>query len=142
MLILEIAGNPLALKRPRFYRKGEHMGVYDSQKVEKEQIIWQLRAQFRNEPFAFPMMIDLTFFMPIPKSTSKAKKRQMVCGSIHHIKKPDIDNLQKFILDCMNNIVYKDDAQIVELNSKKLYAENPGTLIVIKSYSDLLQPLV
>jgi Holliday junction resolvase RusA-like endonuclease len=142
MLIIEIPGHPLALARPRFFRKGENVGVYDSQKREKEQVQWQMKAQFRNDPFDFPMVIDLTFFMPIPKTTPKGKKKQMICGILHHVKKPDIDNLQKFVLDCMNNIVFKDDSQIIELNSKKIYAENPGTLIVIKSCSDLSQTLV
>lgn len=142
MLILEIAGNPIPLARPRFCRKGNYVGTYDSQKKEKEQVQWQLKSQFRNQPFDFPLAIDLTFFMQIPKSTPKGKKRQMICGILQHIKKPDIDNLQKFILDCMNNLIFVDDSQIIELNAKKLYAENPGTLVVIRSCSDIIQNMV
>ena len=43
---------------------------------------------------------------------------------------PDIDNLQKLLLDSMNRVLFKDDAQVIELNSKKLYAKELGEIHV------------
>ena len=40
---------------------------------------------------------------------------------IAHVTSPDIDNLVKFILDGMNGLIYKDDAQVVKLIVQKLY---------------------
>ena len=44
----------------------------------------------------------------------------------------DIDNYAKFALDCLNLVCYKDDSQIVELSAKKVYGENPRTIIIIE----------
>ncbi len=47
--------------------------------------------------------------------------------------RPDIDNYNKFLSDCLNGIVWVDDAQVVELNAKKLYGEKEKTLIRIEA---------
>ena len=49
-------------------------------------------------------------------------------------RKNDIDNYAKVILDCMSDIIYTDDRQIIELNVKKFYdKENPRILIKCSS---------
>ena len=51
----------------------------------------------------------------------------------HYCKtRPDIDNYIKFVMDCLNGLVYKDDSQVVDIYSNKLYATNPQTIIIIK----------
>lgn len=64
--------------------------------------------------------IDLYF--PIPESYSKSKKRRIADGEIKHTKRPDVDNCAKAILDALNEVAYKDDAQIVESRITKHYA--------------------
>ena len=83
-----------------------------------------------------PLALDIIFFMPIPKSLSSIKKRQRENGLIAHICKPDLDNLEKFVLDCLNGLVFKDDAQICEMRAKKIYSSKPGTLIRIIPLAD------
>lgn len=47
-------------------------------------------------------------------------------------RKSDIDNFNKILLDSMTGIVYEDDSQIVEMNTKKFYdKENPRIEIII-----------
>lgn len=54
----------------------------------------------------------------------------------NHIRR-DIDNYWKLVLDCMTNIVYMDDVQIVEMNLKKyIDKENPRVEIYIKEITD------
>jgi len=65
--------------------------------------------------------------MPIPKGTSKKKRAEM----IYHTKRPDLDNLVKFVKDCMNGIVWHDDSLVAELHAGKLYDENPRTAITV-----------
>lgn len=136
MISLDLYGDPVAQGRPRFFKSGEHMGAYDAQKKLKEGCKWQLRSQYRDTPMECPLYVDITFFMPIPKSTRGMRRRQMLNGVMHHMKKPDIDNLIKFTLDCLNDIVIKDDAQIAEIRVRKLYSEKPGTNIRIRSLSE------
>lgn len=64
--------------------------------------------------------IDLYF--PIPESYSKSKKRRIEDGEIKHTKRPDVDNCAKAILDALNEVAYRDDAQIVESRITKHYA--------------------
>lgn len=127
MITLDLFGEPQALQRPRFSR-GK---VFDPQSRVKEGFKWQIKSQYRNLPLASPVSLDITFFMPIPKATSGIKKKQMLNGVCFHMKRPDIDNLQKFILDCLNNLVIQDDAQVVEIRTRKIYSDKPGTLIRI-----------
>jgi Holliday junction resolvase RusA-like endonuclease len=69
--------------------------------------------------------------MPIPKSTSKKKRAQLIGNP--HVIKPDIDNLAKFALDVLNGIVYTDDACVFDLKVVKEYAEKPHTSIIISN---------
>lgn len=129
MISLDLYGIPIACARPRvnFSRKL----VYDEQEKLKEGMRWQLKTQYREKPLGCPVSLDVTFYLPIPKATSKPKERQMLNGVIHHIAKPDIDNLQKFVLDCLNGLVIEDDRRVVEIRARKLYSSKPGTLIRI-----------
>ena len=136
MIALEIDGIPVPQKRPRFSRKGSHVSCYDEQAKQKEFAKWQLLSQFRNEILSVPLSLDLVFFLPIPSSASGIKKRQMANGIIAHSKKPDVDNLVKFILDCMNGFIFTDDSLVCEIRAKKLYSNKPGTSIRIFPLAD------
>lgn len=136
MITLELYGNPVPQARPRVCRRGSKITAYDPKYIEKKEFQWQIQSQHREEALTVPVSLDLIFYMPIPKSTSGIKTRQMQNGLIGHIKKPDIDNLIKFVLDCMNKIVFADDSQVSEIRAKKIYSSKPGTLIRVIPQSD------
>ena len=48
--------------------------------------------------------------------------------------KPDLDNLDKAVMDALNKVAYKDDSQIVAKVSKKHYAEVPTVKVIISEY--------
>ena len=130
MIQLNIDGNPIPWKRP-----GGKRIRYDTQAKEKEQIRWVLRSQLRSDPLTNPLLVDIIFFFPIPKHISSVKKKEMLNGMIHHMKKPDVDNCAKFILDCMNDVVFLDDSQISDLHVRKQYSMKPGTYIRVTPLS-------
>lgn len=136
MITLELHGNPISQNRPRFARKGSYVSCYDDQAKLKEGYRWQIKSQFREEALTTPISLEILFFMPIPKSSTAIKKRQMANGIIAHQKKPDLDNLQKFVLDCMNTMVFKDDSQICEIRYKKIYSNKPGTVVRVIPLAD------
>ena len=72
-------------------------------------------------PKEVPVSLGMTFFMPIPKATGKAERMLMQEGLIHHTKKPDVDNLEKALLDSLSKVLYDDDCQVWQTNSKKVY---------------------
>jgi Holliday junction resolvase RusA-like endonuclease len=124
MIQLNLDGNPIPWKRP-----GGTRIRYDTQAKEKEQIRWYLRSQLRGDPLSTPLMVDIIFYFPVPKHVSSVKKKEMLNNMIHHMKRPDVDNCAKFILDCMNGVVFVDDSQIADLHARKQYSMRPGTYI-------------
>jgi Holliday junction resolvase RusA-like endonuclease len=135
-LFITIPGKPIAKKRPRFYRRGSHVGAYDDQKSESGKFIInvmnQLSKDFKKFDSNTPLRLACLFTMPIPKSTSKKKRAAMLAGEIYHTKKPDCDNLIKFVKDCCNEIIWHDDSQVVHVAAKKEYGENPSTAFRIQ----------
>jgi len=126
-----IPGIPHSQKRAR---KGKY-GFYNPQSREKKQVQYYLLAQMNENGFKMlcndPIKVKVTFHMPIPKSFSKSLKNKLRESPHPHIVKPDIDNLIKFILDCMTGIVYQDDNCIYRISSSKTYSQNPSTKVFL-----------
>ncbi len=129
MISLDLFGDPIPKKRARTFNNHGRVVTWDSQDKLKEGCKWQVRSQYREEPLQGPVIMDVLFMMPIPKSTSKVKQRAMLNGTYHHMVKPDVDNLTKWIGDILNGVVIKDDSQIVEIRAKKIYSSKPGTYV-------------
>lgn len=89
-----------------------------------KQKIALLTKQHIKKPTESPIMADITFYMPMPASWS-GKKKERLNGAVHK-SKPDIDNLIKGCFDAFNKIAWKDDNQVFEVHSKKVYSYNPG----------------
>ena len=70
--------------------------------------------------------------MPIPKSTSKAKRDQMMRHIILPVVKPDEDNLAYLVTNALKKIVYEDDNQICEKHVYKLYDIKPRTVVKVE----------
>jgi Holliday junction resolvase RusA-like endonuclease len=135
MITLDIDGEPIPWKRAGRRSISGKIIVYDRQAKEKEQTRWQLRSQYKDEPKTTALLVDITFNVKIPKSTSKKRRRQMLSGMIRPITRPDSDNFSKYIEDCMTGIIYRDDSQIVDAYLHKRYSDRPSTKIKIKEYS-------
>ena len=130
MITFEIPGVPIPWKRPGHNFKTK--AIYDQQKLLKEQLRWYMRTRYKEEPLKVPVDVDFTFYLPMPKNASGPRKREMLNGVLHHMCRPDADNLAKFYLDVMTGVIYDDDGQVCHLGSDKFYASEPYTLIEIK----------
>lgn len=127
MFIFEIYGDPIPQKQTRFAR-----GIaYDPSKKEREMIQWRIKPYAPKDPLLGPVKLRLTFYFPVPKSTSGVRRRQMLNHVIHHIKKPDADNCAYLITNAMKNIFYRDDSQIIDLHIHKRYGHEPKTVVEI-----------
>ena len=67
---------------------------------------------------------DITFYIPMPKSWAKKKKRLML-GEPHR-QKPDLDNLIKALGDAL----YGDDSYIASIKASKEWSYDGGISIV------------
>lgn len=137
-ITITIPGVPIAKKRPRFVRRGKFVGTYNCQDTEEGKFKWELlRGVLPHRdgdgplaPAGVPVSLNATFFMPIPASISKKALQAL---KFQHIKKPDTDNLLKFLKDCGNAVLWADDAQVWEVTARKQYtAVNPRTEIRIE----------
>ncbi len=128
-----IPGVPIAKKRPRFARRGKFVTTYNDQQTEEGRWLLSAREYIRETlkgPLDVPVKLQMVFRMPIPKSTTK---NNLVKLSFHpeHAKKPDIDNLIKFCLDCLNGELFIDDALVCGITAEKKYDPSPETVIVV-----------
>lgn len=69
-----------------------------------------------------PVGIEIIACFKIPKSARKKDVRLMLDKTIKPTKKPDVDNIAKVVCDALNKLAYQDDAQIAEINVKKIYS--------------------
>lgn len=130
---ITIPGKPIAKKRPKFFRRGGFVGTYNCQETEEGRVMNQIAAA-RPDGFEIvtsPISLTVNFGMPIPESTSRKKRLDMAEGRLRHIKKPDVDNLLKFVKDCANGVLWRDDSQVFAVWATKSYSENPETRIVM-----------
>ena len=136
-ITLTIPGNPIAKARPRFARVGKFVKTYNCQETEEGKFKWELLRgvlSYRTGegplvPKGVPVSLRAIFYMPIPTEMSKKKLTALF---FRHVKKPDTDNLLKFLKDCGNGILWADDSQVCEVRAGKLYDEKPRTYIEIQ----------
>lgn len=130
-----VDGIPVAKGRPKFRRIGNFVQAYTPAKTKKAENY--IKKCFQEQVKNFEILPDcaislaLTFYMPIPKSTSKKKAKEMAENNTFHTKKPDIDNLIKLVQDALNGIAWKDDGCICRIDAIKCYGSEPKTFISI-----------
>jgi crossover junction endodeoxyribonuclease RusA len=64
--------------------------------------------------FLGPVAMFVRFSLPRPASLP----RRVVA----HVKAPDLDKLVRSVGDALTGVLYRDDAQVVELRARKVYA--------------------
>lgn len=125
-----IAGAPMAKGRPRFSRKIGRAYTPDKT-VKYETYLRTMLANDMNkaglEPIEGPVSVRVVFTMPEPKSMAKKLKGL----ELPHVKKPDLDNMLKAVLDSMNQVVVKDDSQVFKIETEKRYGSPARTELFV-----------
>lgn len=118
---------PVAKGRPKFARRGKFMTAYTPAKTVKAEnnILAQALPHRPATPFQSRVNVGLKFFMTIPMSMSKRERVLADQEAMIHTKKPDLDNLEKTILDALNGVFYRDDSIIWSVTKEKLYSPRP-----------------
>ena len=135
MVMYTVYGEPVGKGRPRFARRGNFVSTYSPQKTktyEDEIRMMAKAAMGSSEALDTPVTVAIYIRVGIPASFSKQKRKDALAGILKPTKKPDIDNIAKCFLDGMNDIVYLDDKQVVNLHITKVYAETPAVEVMVK----------
>jgi len=130
-----VPGHPVGKGRAKAARRGKFITMYTPEKtVNYEGLVAHSAhiAMAGRELILGAVLVDLDIRLPIPESWSGKKKKMALDGLLMPTKKPDIDNIFKACADGMNNVVYKDDVQIVETSQRKRYAETPGVVVIVR----------
>jgi Holliday junction resolvase RusA-like endonuclease len=135
MLQFHIDAEPVPKGRPKFSQVGGFMRAYTPKKTSDYESIVRATAQQAMGPtdlLETAVGVYLYIRLPIPQSHSKKRKEACLSGQEKPIKKPDIDNLAKSVLDGMNGVIWKDDSQIVSLHVTKVYSSGSGVDVLVK----------
>ncbi len=108
-----VVGDPVPKARARTVRKGGRTWSFTPKKVTMwEKVVKEEASKYFPEPFNGPVALALAFYMKRPKSRKKDN---------YVMTTPDLDNLEKAVLDGLNGIAYGDDKQVVVKNAVKRY---------------------
>lgn len=132
-----IHGAPQGKGRARTVRNratGRSMSYTPEKTVEYENLVrMEYQAQCGGTWFGEKTAIcaAIAAHYQIPVSESKKRSDLMELGFIRPVKKPDCDNIAKVILDALNGIAYRDDAQIAALSVQKYYSDEPKVKVYL-----------
>ena len=146
-IYIEVPGNPISKKRPKFARVGKGVKTYNPSETDEGRFLISVFTQVGEiEPIKGAIRLDLTFIMSRPKShygTGRNSNTLKKSAPKYHIVKPDRDNLEKFAMDALNGYLWKDDCQVVQGKVDKKYHEpgdvfGPRTLIKVYTIEGVL----
>ena len=131
----EVPGKIIGKGRPRLNSYTGQVYTPTRTKDYENLIIQYFMLKYpRFKPFEGRVSVEITANFEVPKSTKKSDKELMLENKINPLKKPDIDNIVKIILDAMNECAFKDDTQITKLAVEKKYAQEESIYVKIEEY--------
>jgi Holliday junction resolvase RusA-like endonuclease len=134
-IMFTVYGEPIAKGRPRFSTRGKFPVAYTPEKTkayEFEVGMMALAAMGGTKPLegALEAFIYVTF--AVPASYSKKRLEACLSGLEKHIKKPDLDNVVKSVIDGMDKIVFDNDSQITSIHATKVYGEVEKVEVMVR----------
>jgi len=125
-----VEGSPVPKARPRTVRKGGRTWSYTPRKVQEwEERVREEAAKHFPQPLEGPVALSLVFYLRRPKSR---RKDNYVSTA------PDLDNLEKALIDGLNGAAFHDDRQVVIKTGVKRYTVGgrPRVEVVVTSLLD------
>jgi crossover junction endodeoxyribonuclease RusA len=124
--VLFVAGRPAPQGSKRHVGNGVLIESSKALAPWRTLVAWSVAQQWRWPPLLGAVCVKFEFVMPRPKATPKTTPPA--------VKKPDLDKLERAILDALTGVCWKDDSQVDDMHARKRIAESdeqPGVHIVI-----------
>lgn len=130
-----VPGRPFSKKRPRF-GKGRTYTDPETEAAESAVRWYAKRAFGSQEPWVGPVCLECRFVFKRAKRTKSVGWR--------HIYKPDLDNLEKLVMDALNphaewHGAWLDDSQVAGKHAAKNWASDEdfeGTTVTVSRLPD------
>lgn len=119
-----VHAEPTGKARPRVTRNG----TFTPQKTKAYEQLVQLEYRRQCGTACFdgrPIAVSIRSCHKIPDSVSKRQRERMLSDKTWPTKKPDSDNIAKAILDALNGVAFRDDAQVICLDVVKHWDTTP-----------------
>lgn len=130
-----VPGDPVGKQRPRVARghafTPRKTVLYENAVIHAF-LVCKPHTEPENSPTRGPMDMALDMFYRIPESASKKQREKMLSGEIPCIKRPDVDNVCKSIMDALNGYAYYDDSQVIHQTAEKHWGITPGVQVTLK----------
>jgi Holliday junction resolvase RusA-like endonuclease len=128
---IEIQTEPVAKARARTVIVNGQCHSYTPERTKNAQDLIRLRCMRHQEQcFGEHIPVKLTIVFYRTKSRWLSKKETLP------MRKPDIDNYVKCVMDSINGVLVADDAQITSLSAKKRWTDRPEGYITIRLEND------
>ncbi len=120
--------DPLAKKKEeiRYLLSKQLLSKQENKEIEEEALFLRYKDFYH---------VSLVFVFKVHKTDSKAIKKEKLEGSKKHTNTPDLDNLEKFLLDSMTGVLFSDDKKVVKLQSEKRWGIEACTEIDIQGFN-------
>lgn len=115
MISLVFPFAPVAWGRVKRGRFGQAYVPPKTMRFKADIRLWASKSA-PNKPLEGPLKLTARFFIPGPKRPKNKLP----------ITRPDLDNYVKGVLDALNEMIWMDDSQIVEMNVAKFYDDLTG----------------
>ena len=120
----EVLGNAVPKARARTVRKGNRTWSFTPKRVATwEKVIKKEASKHFDEPMRGPIMVSMIFYLERPTSRR---------NDIWVPTTPDLDNLEKAVLDALNGVAYDDDRYVVAKNAQKKYVRRDSPRIFVR----------
>lgn len=140
MISFVVPGTPVGKGRPKFARRGAFVTTYTPEKTASYENLVKVKAEEAMIGCAIiegAVSVQIELMVTPPASWSQKKQRAALEGSIFPTSKPDMDNVIKGLFDACNEIVWRDDKQVADLQVRKRYAEKAEASMRIRPMTEI-----
>lgn len=137
-IVFSLPGKPIPQARPRAFRLGAGVRIVSpkggSTRGDLAQAFLEMARTVEDgewKPWEGPVRLQVLYEFLGPKTVWEGKEM---------LTKPDLDNLDKMVLDALNGVAFRDDSQVVTKTSTKRYGVSERTTVQLHFYHPTPKP--
>lgn len=133
-----VPGTPTGKQRPRFSPKTGRVYTPTKTVTAENNVAWAFQQTGYPRVDTGPVFLDVTVVLDRPRSHYNKAGDLNAAGRANWwcIRKPDIDNVVKLLMDSLNGVAYRDDAQVVNVTVFRRWAhagETAGLTVTLST---------
>ncbi len=100
----------------------------------RQQVVVSCREVFKEPALMGPLYLTVVFTMPRPKGhygSGRNEGKLKLNAPHYHVVAPDRTKLLRALEDALTHILWKDDSQVVDGPTSKIYGEHTGALVEV-----------